>query len=70
MDLLGAAWRKSSRSGENGCVEVAFVGDQVAVRDSKQKRGPVLVFTPTEWKAFIGGVLDRQPDLVGKDWVE
>jgi hypothetical protein len=54
-------WRKSTRSGGNGaCVEVAFVGDVVAVRDSKDRGGPVLVFTPREWAAFVGGVLDGE----------
>lgn len=63
MDLSGAAWHKSRRSGGNGCVEVAFVEDQVAVRDSKDQAGPVLVFTPFEWKAFVGGVRDGEFQL-------
>jgi hypothetical protein len=37
-------------------VEVAFVGGQVAVRDSKNPTGPALVFTAAEWTAFVGGV--------------
>ena len=57
MDLSDAVWRKSTRSGANGCVEVAVVDGQVAVRDSKQRgAGPVLVFTAHEWEAFVGGV--------------
>jgi Domain of unknown function (DUF397) len=55
VDLSRAAWRKSTRSGTNGCVEVAFVEDKVAVRDSKDRGGPVLLFTAHEWEAFIGG---------------
>ena len=57
LDLAGARWRKSSRSGGNTdmCVEVAFAGGAVAVRDSKDQSGPVLVFTPGEWDAFIEG---------------
>lgn len=46
VDLTGARWRKSSCSGsESGseCVEVAFVGPAVALRDSKNPDGPVLV---------------------------
>lgn len=57
-DLSGAAWHKSSLSGNGqSCVEVAMHAGVVAVRDTKAKgQGPVLVFTPDEWRAFIGGV--------------
>lgn len=60
MDLSAAVWVKSTHSISNGCVEVAFIDDQVALRDSKNKDGAVLVFTPREWDAFIGGVADGQ----------
>jgi hypothetical protein len=45
-DLNNARWRKSSRSGGNGgeCVEVALVDGVIAVRDSKNPTGPVLIF--------------------------
>jgi hypothetical protein len=55
-------WRKSTQSYTNGCVEVAFVDGRVAVRDSKDPSGPVLVFTPFEWAAFLGGVRDGEFD--------
>ncbi|MEU8272100.1 DUF397 domain-containing protein [Sphaerisporangium sp. NPDC049002] len=58
-DLLKADWKKSSRSGNNGgqCVEVAGnLPELVAVRDSKNPAGPVLVFTPGEWTTFLGDV--------------
>ena len=61
-DLSRAVWRKSTLSHTNGCVEVAFVNDRVAVRDSKDRNGPVLVFTPFEWEAFVGGVRDGEFD--------
>jgi Domain of unknown function (DUF397) len=60
VDLSAAMWEKSARSMSNGCVEVAFVDGQVALRDSKNKNGAVLVFTPREWDAFLGGVTDGQ----------
>ncbi|MEU7689905.1 DUF397 domain-containing protein [Microbispora hainanensis] len=57
-DLSGAEFRKSSYSGGgNNCVEVATnLPGVVAVRDSKDRTGPVLAFTPSEWSAFIAGV--------------
>jgi Domain of unknown function (DUF397) len=57
-DLTGANWFKSSFSEGNGgaCVEVALLPACVGVRDSKQQgRGPVLMFTPSEWTAFLTG---------------
>jgi hypothetical protein len=63
VDLSCAAWRKSTRSGNNGCVEVAFVEDHVGVRDSKDRGGPVLVFTAHEWEAFVGGVRTGEFEL-------
>jgi hypothetical protein len=46
------AWIKSSYSGsEANCVEVA-VRDRVAVRDTKDRTGPVLRFTPAAWREF------------------
>ncbi|WP_433680492.1 DUF397 domain-containing protein [Nocardia sp. CA-119907] len=64
IDLSGAQWFKSSRSGANqDCVEVAFLdGGVVGVRDSKNPTGPALVFTPAEWDAFTAGVNDGEFD--------
>ena len=55
-DLTGAMWRKSSRSnggGNSACVEVAFAGSSVGVRDSKDAAGPVLAFPAASWSAFL-----------------
>jgi hypothetical protein len=62
VDLSKAKWFKSSRSGGgNDCVEVAHLdGGMVGVRDSKNPAGPALVFTPSEWDAFIGGAQDGE----------
>ncbi|WP_405430211.1 DUF397 domain-containing protein [Micromonospora sp. NBC_00617] len=57
MELTGARWRKSTRSGPDGgnCVEVADnLAGLVAVRDSKDPGGPALVFTPDAWRSFVG----------------
>ncbi|MBE1486813.1 DUF397 domain-containing protein [Plantactinospora soyae] len=57
MDLSGASWRKSTRSGGNGgaCLEVADnLSDVVGVRDSKDPGGPVLTFDTQAWRSFVG----------------
>lgn len=59
MDLSRAQWRKASYSGTNGgnCVEVAAnLADVVAVRDSKDPDGPVLVLDPSVWQALTGRI--------------
>lgn len=61
MDLTGARWRKSTKSGNNGgdCVEVADnLPGVVAVRDSKDPTGPVLAFTPSAWQAFVADIAE------------
>lgn len=54
VDLSRAKWRKSSFSGGGGsnCVEVTDVGQAIAVRDSKDALGPVLVFGQHAWRQF------------------
>ncbi|MGH3319342.1 MAG: DUF397 domain-containing protein [Nocardioidaceae bacterium] len=58
MDLTGATWRKSRRSGANGgaCVEAAAVKGRLAVRDSKDPDGQKLGFTRDSWSAFLADV--------------
>jgi hypothetical protein len=47
-------WRTSSYSGNGGgnCVEVAGHGSRVLVRDTKDRLGPVLRFSPGTWRRF------------------
>lgn len=64
--LTGAQWRVSSFSSGNGgnCVEVARnLPGIVAVRDSKDRQGPVLGFAPDEWRAFAAAVNAGEFDL-------
>ncbi|MEV5412452.1 DUF397 domain-containing protein [Thermopolyspora sp. NPDC052614] len=57
MGISGAAWRKSVRSANGNCVEVALLADgRVGVRDSKDRHGRVLMLTPAQWRAFVSGV--------------
>ena len=62
--LDGAIWRKSSYSGTQGnCVKVATnLPGIVAVRDSKNPDGGMLIFSLDEWKAFIAEVQTTASD--------
>lgn len=64
-NLDGAIWRKSSRSGSEGnCVEVATnLPNLVVVRDTKDRNGETLEFTPDAWRAFIRGVREGEFDV-------
>jgi hypothetical protein len=58
-DLPCASWRKSSRSyhgAEGDCIEVAELPGRVAMRDSKDPAGPLLAFTPVDWRAFLSSI--------------
>jgi hypothetical protein len=58
------AWRKSRRRNPKGtCVEVAPLPDGgVAVRSSRHRDGPVLLYTRAEMTAFVLGVKDGEFD--------
>ena len=56
MDRGSVSWRKSSYSGGNGgeCIEVGGHAASVLVRDTKDRQGPMLTFTPEAWRRFAG----------------
>jgi hypothetical protein len=59
VDSPGVRWLRSSYStGANNCVETARPDTEVqagplAVRDSKNAAGPVLLFSPESWQGFL-----------------
>ncbi|MFE4360930.1 DUF397 domain-containing protein [Kitasatospora xanthocidica] len=55
MSMSELAWFKSSYSSNEGaaCVEVAGTTTAVHVRDSKDKSGPQLAFSPAAWEMFV-----------------
>lgn len=53
-------FKKSTLSGNNGCVEIAMTSDKVHVRDSKDPQSPMLTFDMIEWRAFLGGVRNQE----------
>jgi hypothetical protein len=54
----GNGWNRSSRCGtESACVEVAYLQEDVAIRDSKlPDSSPYLTFSRDAWDAFIEDV--------------
>jgi len=65
--LTGAAWRKSSHSnGATNCVEVAMLADgSVGVRHSRRPDAEVIVYSRTEWAAFVAGVKAEEFEPTG-----
>jgi hypothetical protein len=60
---LTQEFRKSSFSGDGGCVQVASREGKILVRDSKDQDGPALTFSAEEWHYFIKGVKAREFEL-------
>jgi hypothetical protein len=65
MSSQDRGWFKSSfsASGNQGCVLVCFGDGTAHVRDSKVTGGPVLVFTRSEWEAFLLGAFAGEFEL-------
>lgn len=64
-DLSQAQWRKAGRSSSTGsdCVEVADVTEAIAVRDSKDPGGLVLLIGREAWRDLAGQVSRGELDL-------
>lgn len=56
-------WRRGSRCASGSCVEVAQIGEQIAVRDSKSLDSSVLTYSREEWQTFVDGVKAGEFDL-------
>jgi Domain of unknown function (DUF397) len=64
-ELKSLAWLKAQYSTANGqCIEIASTTnkDKVAIRDSKDPDGPILVYTPIEFSAFLDGARNGEFD--------
>lgn len=67
-ELGRVRWRTSIRSSntDGNCVEAGALVDgsgRVAVRDSKDRGGPVLVYPRDSWRAFLADLHDGAFDL-------
>jgi hypothetical protein len=58
VDIGPVQWRTSSFSGGSGnsCVEVAFLPDAVAVRDTKDRTRAPHLYRGEPWRAFLAAV--------------
>lgn len=55
ISLPEVEWRKSSRSGAIGnCVEIAWLpGELVALRNSRDRQGPALIYPQVDLATFL-----------------
>lgn len=57
------SWLKARSSTANGhCLEVAAAVGNIAIRDSKDPDGPILIYTPSEFRAFLDGARNGEFD--------
>jgi hypothetical protein len=63
-------WRTSSYTGNGGgnCVEVGDRARMILVRDTKDRTGPVLRFTPAAWRGFAERVKRSLASLLVPAW--
>ena len=55
-------WRKSSYSGgEGNCVEVCRDRSRILARDTENRAGAILRFSPDVWRKFTGQVKAQRP---------
>ena len=66
-NCVEAQWKTATASGpyNDACAEVrqAVPGGEIEVRDTKDRDGGTLSFTPAEWAAFLDGVKRGEFDL-------
>lgn len=65
FDAAAARWvRPDADDGTPGELEIGFAPDGlVAMRRADDPGGTILIYTPEEWKAFVGGVRDGELDM-------
>jgi hypothetical protein len=62
-ERAGLSWIKAKASTYNGaCVEVASTAGKVAMRDSKDPNGPILVYAHAEFGVFLDGARNGEFD--------
>lgn len=54
--MLNEVWRTSTRSQDTNCVEVAYSGGAVLIRDTKDRAAAMVSVAPEDWRAFVDGI--------------
>jgi hypothetical protein len=49
------SWRKASACHQGSCIEVAQINGSIAIRESKDPDGLILLYSPEEWRTFLSG---------------
>jgi len=57
------SWRTSSRSQNTNCVEIGEMATAIAMRDSKDREGAVLIFARERWIDFVASAKAGEFDL-------
>lgn len=53
-------WTRSTFCADHACIEVAFTGSGVMLRDSKAPDRPALQFSADEWESFLDAIARRE----------
>ncbi|MGI8333238.1 DUF397 domain-containing protein [Actinomadura scrupuli] len=68
QDPSPLVWRKSRRSHQNGeCVEIARAPHSMAIRDSKNPDGPMLVVPRNAFLSFAAEIREGRHTRVGHE---
>lgn len=59
-DIRHARWRTSTRCDANSCVEVAVLAEIVAIRNSADPDGPVLMFSRDAWRGLLSCIREGE----------
>jgi hypothetical protein len=63
LERRNLTWHKAQRSTYDGqCVEIASAVGNIAIRDSKDPDGAILIYSSAEFSAFLDGVRNREFD--------
>lgn len=68
IERAALVWVKASESSSYGqCVQIAAAsGGRIAMRDSKDPDGPILLYSRAEFQAFLDGALKGDFDDIGR----